>query len=172
VAPTLPILKYPDARLRQSSQPVSDKDFNVKQLVEMMLATMYANNGVGLAAIQVAAPLWIFVVDVSVNHDTPLVFINPTITTFSQEKESALEGCLSFPGVGVDVERSKEVSVRAWNRNGLMFNLTASGLAARAIQHEYEHLDGKLFINHLGVVKRDILKRQLAKRARGRTPRN
>jgi len=162
------IVQFPAMVLRQVSRPVGDADYNIKQLVDAMVSTMASSNGLGLSAIQVGAPLRIFVLDGKLVSEgaQPLVFINPEIVELSEEQQVAEEGCLSFAGVTMTIPRATTARVRAWNREGKMFELSGHGLLARALQHEYEHLDGKLFIDHLPIMKRDILKRKLTKRAK------
>ena len=164
----LKVLHFPDHRLRMVSKAVDDTDYNVRQLVDAMIETMFKLEGAGLSAIQVGAPLRLFVIDgrfISAGSK-PLTFINPEILERSVETDVNGEGCLSFVGVTVPVKRSKSVKVRAWNRDGKMFEITVAGYGARAIQHEYEHLDGKLLIDHLPPISRDIIKRKLLKKAR------
>ena len=147
----LKILKYGDEKLRQKSKEISKVSKKIKILAENMIDTMYANNGVGLAAPQVGENLRMFVIDVSQNDEplNPIVFINPKIIKKSGAIKSN-EGCLSFPKAYVDVRRYKNVMVKALDLNGRSFVLEAKNgeLLARAIQHEYDHLEGILFIDH------------------------
>ena len=147
----LKILKYGDEKLRQKSKEISKVSKKIKMLAENMIDTMYANNGVGLAAPQVGENLRMFVIDVSQDDEplNPIVFINPKIIKKSGAIKSN-EGCLSFPKAYVDVRRYKNVMVKALDLNGRSFVLEAKNgeLLARAIQHEYDHLEGILFIDH------------------------
>jgi len=166
----LPVLRYPNPRLREVSRDVDDAvDRNVKQLVDAMIETMYENKGAGLSAVQVGAPLRVFVLDgdLVTKGMHALVFVNPVLdTTVPSKKEVTEEGCLSFPGVAVEVERFTEVALTAFNRDGKMFTIGLSGYAAKAAQHELDHLEGRLLIDHLSSIKRDILNRKIAKSRR------
>ncbi len=160
------ILHYPDARLREPGKPVAVFDDGVKKLVDDMAETMYAAPGVGLAATQIGEALRVFVIDIA-GEDEPSdlrVFINPEIVE-KAGKQCFREGCLSFPGVTEEVERAATVKVRALDREGKPFELAAEGLLAVAIQHEHDHLEGKLMIDHLGMLKRRIVHKQMIKRA-------
>ena len=161
------ILHYPDKRLRTPGQPVTDFGPDLQVLIDDMAETMYAAPGVGLAAPQIGVSKRLFIVDVAVGDDEPSdlrVFINPEIvdtdgiTTFE-------EGCLSFPGIREEIERAAEVKVRALDRHGEPFELQASGLLAIAIQHENDHLDGKLMVDRMSVLKRRMVHRAMTKRA-------
>ena len=161
----LPIRIYPDKVLRQKASPVDAVTPDIQRLVDDMAETMYAAPGVGLAANQVGVLLRIFVIDTA-NEDDPSdlrVFVNPTILERSGEVVWK-EGCLSFPGVSENVERAEKVVVKALDRNGEPFTLQAEGLLAIAIQHENEHLDGELMIDHLGPVRKRLVQRKLQKR--------
>jgi peptide deformylase len=164
----LNILEYPDKRLREKASPVQAVTPEIQQLVDDMAETMYAAPGVGLAANQVAVLLRIFVIDTA-GEDDPSdlhVFINPEI--LSREGELVWqEGCLSFPGINESVERAEKVRVRALDRDGKTFELEADGLLGVAIQHEYDHLDGKLMIDKLGPIKKRLVQRKMQKRAQG-----
>ena len=161
------ILHYPDKRLRIAAKPVERFDAELKQLVDDMAETMYAAPGVGLAAPQIGVSLRVFVIDVAVSEDAPSdlrVFINPEFI----EKVGEIcyeEGCLSFPGVREEVKRAERVRVRAQDVDGKAFELEADGLLAIAIQHENDHLDGKLMVDHLSVLKRRLVHRAMTKRA-------
>ncbi|MBK8257132.1 MAG: peptide deformylase [Polyangiaceae bacterium] len=160
------ILHYPDPRLRQKAEPVLEMTPEMKKLVDDMAETMYAAPGVGLAATQIGEPHRIFLVDVA-GEDEPSdlrVFINPEIVERRGECVGP-EGCLSFPGVTEDIKRAAEVRVRAQDRDGKSFELEAEGLLAVAIQHELDHLDGVLMVDHMGMLKRRIVQRKLQKRA-------
>jgi len=161
----LTILRFPDPRLRKLALPVETVDDRIRTLVGDMLETMYAAPGIGLAATQVNVQKRIVVMDVSETKDQPLVFINPTL--LEKEGESELEeGCLSVPGFYEAVKRAARVRVSALDRDGDPFELDASGLLAVCIQHEMDHLDGKLFVDYLSALKRDRIRRKLEKQAR------
>jgi peptide deformylase len=165
----LPIVRYPDARLRQTSQPVEAFDDGLRKLVADMSDTMYAANGAGLAAIQVGVPLRLFIVDAEVaggKPDDPVrVFANPELVMISDESQTGDEGCLSFPGVFVPLKRGLRARVRAQDLTGQTFELEGEGLLARAFQHESDHLVGRLLIDMVGPVKREIIKRKMKKEA-------
>jgi peptide deformylase len=160
------ILHYPDPRLREKAKPVAEVTPEIKKLTEDMAETMYAAPGVGLAATQIGEPYRIFVIDTA-NDDEPSqlrVFINPEIL----ERHDAItweEGCLSFPGITEEIDRAAKVKVRALDENGKPFELEAEGLLAVAVQHEYDHLDGVLMIDHMGMLKKRIVDRKMRKRA-------
>ena len=161
------ILHYPDKRLRNKGLPVTDFGPELERLVEDMAETMYAAPGVGLAAPQIGVSKRIFFIDVATGDDQPSdlrVFINPEII----ELVGTLifeEGCLSFPGVHEEVKRAERVSVRAQDITGAFFELEADGLLAVAIQHENDHLNGELMIDHLSLLKRRMVHRAMSKRA-------
>ena len=160
------ILQYPDKRLRNKAEPVDAITPEVIQLIEDMKETMYAAPGCGLAAPQIGVSLRLFIVDTA-NEDEPSelrVFINPEIVT-RIGKVVWEEGCLSFPGVHEDIERAATVVVRATNEKGQPVELEADGLLGVAVQHENDHLDGVLMIDHMGVLKRRMALRKLQKRA-------
>ena len=163
------ILRFPDSRLRQTSVEVRAFDQELRQLVADMTETMVAADGAGLAAIQVGAPLRLFIVDGEVAGDAegspPRVFVNPTIVEISSESQTGDEGCLSFPGVYVPVKRGLKARVRALDVEGKPFELEGAELLARALQHETDHLNGRLLIDQVGPVKREIIKRKLRKDA-------
>lgn len=159
------ILHYPDPRLRQKAEPVASITPAILQLVDDMAETMYAAPGVGLAATQIGEPHRIFLIDIA-SEDEPSnlhVFINPEITKTEGECVNP-EGCLSFPGISEDIKRATKVTVRALDRNGKPFELSADGLLAVAIQHENDHLDGVLMIDRMGALKKRIVQRKLQKR--------
>lgn len=162
---TLEILEYPDPRLRTKAKPVSEVDAKVQQLVEDMFETMYAAPGIGLAASQVNVHQRIIVIDVSENRDTPHVFINPELTLLGGEIESE-EGCLSVPGFYEPVVRFEQVVVNALDQQGQPFNLEAEGMLAVCIQHECDHLEGKLFVDYLSNLKRTRIRKRLDKQRR------
>lgn len=160
------ILHYPDKRLREKGVAIASVTPEIKQLIDDMAETMYAAPGVGLAATQIGEALQLFVIDVAGDNEPSdlRVFINPEIV----ERNGCIdwqEGCLSFPGVTEDVERAEHVKVRALDRDGKPFELEADGLLAVAIQHEYDHLQGVLMIDHLGPLKKRMVHRKMQKRA-------
>jgi peptide deformylase len=162
----LKILEYPDKRLRDKAEQVAAVTPEIQRLVDDMAETMYAAPGIGLAATQVGVPLRVFVIDCA-GEDEPSdlhVFVNPTVTRREGEVVWK-EGCLSFPGVTESVERAAKVRVEALDREGTPFVLEAEGLLAVAIQHETEHLEGVLMIDHLGLVRKRLVQRKLQKRA-------
>jgi peptide deformylase len=159
------ILHYPDKRLRTKGERVAEVTPAIKQLVSDMAETMYAAPGVGLAATQIGVAYQLFVVDVAA-EDEPSdlrVFINPEILEL-RDHVSWTEGCLSFPGVSEEIERAATVRVRAQDQNGQWFELEAEGLLAVAIQHEYDHLQGVLMIDHLGTLKKRLVNRKMQRR--------
>jgi peptide deformylase len=162
-----PILCYPDKRLREPGKDVEVFDAELEALIDDMAETMYAAPGVGLAATQIGVRKRLFIVDAATDDDEPSdlrVFINPEI--LDTEGETTFnEGCLSFPGVREDIDRAAKVRVRALDRHGKPFELEAEGLLAIAIQHENDHLDGKLMIDHLSVLRRRLVHRAMTKRA-------
>lgn len=161
------ILHYPDKRLRDPGRPVTEFGPELQQLVDDMAETMYAAPGVGLAATQIGEAKRLFLIDVATGDDEPSdlrVFVNPEIIERNGEVRWE-EGCLSFPGVHEEIDRAERVKVRAQDRDGKPFELEADGLLAIAIQHENDHLDGKLMVDHLGLIKRRLVHRQMVKRA-------
>jgi peptide deformylase len=160
------ILHYPDKRLREKGLPVPAITIQVQKLVDDMAETMYAAPGVGLAATQIGEALQIFVIDVAEENEPSdlRVFINPEIIGL-EDKILWSEGCLSFPGINEEVERAAKVRVRAQDREGKTFELEAEGLLAVAVQHEYDHLQGVLMIDHLGLLKKRLVNRKMQKRA-------
>lgn len=162
----LPILKYPDPRLRTVALPVAVVDERVRQLVDDMLETMYESQGVGLAATQVDVHLRVIVMDTSDERNRPVVLINPEIVARSEELSFAEEGCLSVPAIYDRVARHASVTVRALDRQGETFELQAEGLTAVCVQHEMDHLLGKVFVEYLSPLKRERIKTRLLKRAR------
>lgn len=162
----LPILKYPDPRLHKVAVPVAQVDDRIRQLVHDMAQTMYAAPGVGLAATQVDVHERVVVIDVSENSNDLLVLINPEITWKSNELETFEEGCLSVPGVYDEVERAAQVRVKALDENGKAFELDADGLLAVCIQHELDHLQGKVFVEYLSRLKQTRLKARIKKHER------
>ncbi len=159
----LTILEYPDPRLRTIAKPVQQFDKALQQLIDDMLETMYTAPGIGLAASQVNVHLQLLVMDISENKDQPLVFINPVLSIIDDELESYDEGCLSVPGYYETVTRPKNVKITALDRHGKNFTMTDSGLLAICIQHEMDHLNGKLFVDYLSPLKRNRIKSKLEK---------
>jgi peptide deformylase len=162
----LNILRYPDPRLHTVAQPVAGVDERIRTLAADMLETMYAESGVGLAATQVDVHLRLIVMDTSDSRDRPLVLINPEITWASDELALAEEGCLSVPQVYDKVERHARVKVRALDRDGQPFELDAEGLSAVCVQHEMDHLRGKVFVEYLSLLKRDRIRTKMLKKGR------
>ena len=155
--------------LRQQAAPVARVDDVVRQLVDDLLETMRAAKGVGLAANQIGVARRVAVVDIGEEDPPPLVLINPAILERSDEQETAEEGCLSIPEIFGDVERHARVVVEALDRDGKKFRAEAQGYKARAIQHEIDHLDGILFLDHLSAVKRSLLLAKWKKSRKGQT---
>jgi peptide deformylase len=165
----LDILHYPDARLHTVAKPVQAVDARIRTLIDDMAETMYAAPGIGLAATQVNVHERVVVIDISETHDALQVFINPEIVAQSGTEESE-EGCLSVPGIFDKVTRAERVTVRALDRNGQPFQLEADGLLAVCIQHEMDHLMGKVFVDYLSNLKRNRIKSRLLKQAREHRP--
>jgi peptide deformylase len=161
----LNILRYPDARLHKTAAPVTVFDESLKKLVRDMAETMYAAPGVGLAASQVDVHKQIIVIDVSERHDSLVVLVNPEIVEASGVSDIE-EGCLSVPNVYDIVERAERVKVRAFDQNGNPLTLEAQGLLAVCIQHELDHLKGKVFVEHLSQLKQQRVRAKLAKQLR------
>ncbi len=159
----LPILCYPDPRLHKIAQPVAVVDERVRAIVDDMFATMYDASGIGLAATQVDVHERIVVIDVSEERDQPLVLINPEITWASDETRMGDEGCLSVPGIYDGVERALAVHVRALDRDGQTRVIEAEDLLAVCVQHEMDHLLGKVFVEYLSPLKRTRIKTKLLK---------
>jgi peptide deformylase len=162
----LTILRYPDPRLHTIAKPVAHVDERIRSLVADMLATMYDANGIGLAASQIDVHERVVVIDVSDERDQPIVLINPEITYASPEKQKADEGCLSVPDIYDGVERSVAVTVRAHDLQGQVREISAEGLLAVCVQHELDHLIGKVFVQYLSPLKRNRIKTKLEKAAR------
>jgi peptide deformylase len=164
----LPIITLPDPLLRKVSQPVERVDADLLQLADDMLETMYAAPGVGLAAVQVGAPRRLIVLDTSEKEaePSPLVLINPGIVSLGSDLRVHEEGCLSIPDVRIDIERPASLTLRYIDRNGKPQEMAADGLLATAIQHEIDHLNGKLIIDFLTRLKRDIIIRKFKKQAK------
>ena len=162
----LNILRYPDPRLHTVARPVAAVDDRIRQLADDMLETMYASDGVGLAATQVDVHERVLVMDTSEKRDQPQVLINPEITWTSPEFAVAEEGCLSVPQIYDKVERPARVKVTALGRDGRPFELNAEGLSAVCVQHELDHLNGKVFVEYLSLLKRDRIKTKMLKKTR------
>jgi peptide deformylase len=162
----LPILRFPDPRLHQVARPVSQVDASLQPLIDDMFDTMYAAKGIGLAATQVDVHQRIIVIDVSEARNEPLVLINPTLTWASPERQKGDEGCLSVPGIYDGVERSVAVRVEALDRHGQVQVIEADDLLAVCIQHEMDHLMGKVFVEYLSPLKRNRIKTKLLKEER------
>jgi peptide deformylase len=158
----LPILEFPDPRLRTRAQPVAQVDGAMRTLIDDMFQTMYAAPGIGLAATQVNVHKRLLVVDVSEARNQPLALINPEIVARDGIEESE-EGCLSVPGIYDKVTRADKIRVRALDRNGKQVEFNADGLLAVCIQHEMDHLEGKLFVDYLSELKRTRIRKKLEK---------
>ncbi len=161
----LEILHYPDPRLRNKATPVETVDESIRQLGADMLETMYAAPGIGLAATQVNIHKRLLVVDVSENKESPLCLINPRILS-SEGSEEMEEGCLSVPGIYETVQRAEHIRFRALNLEGEVFEMQVEGLLAVCIQHEIDHLDGKLFVDYLSPLKQRRIRKKLEKHQR------
>ena len=161
----LTILEFPDPRLRTRAAPVQGVDDALRALIDDMFETMYDAPGIGLAATQVDVHRRFMVIDVSEEKNAPLVFINPEILE-REGTETCQEGCLSVPGIYADVKRAERLRVRALDRHGEVFEMDADGLLAVCIQHEMDHLDGKLFVDYLSPLKREMVRKKLEKQRR------
>ena len=159
----LQILEFPDPRLRTLAQPVEVVDDQIRELIDDMFETMYDAPGIGLAATQVNVHKRIVVMDLSEDKNEPMVFINPEVEVLTGEPEEMQEGCLSVPGFYETVMRVPHANVRALDRNGKAFETEARGLMAVCIQHEIDHLNGKLFVDYLSNMKRSRIRRKLEK---------
>ena len=162
----LNILRYPDPRLHTVARAVAEVDARIARLVDDMIETMYASEGIGLAATQVDVHERVIVMDVTESRDEPLVLINPEITWRSEDTLMAEEGCLSVPTVYDSVKRHARVKVRALDRHGQAFELEADELLAVCVQHEMDHLLGKVFVDYLSLLKRNRIRSKLLKRQR------
>lgn len=158
----LSILQHPDTRLRQKTRPVTAFDASLQKLIDDLFETMYAAPGVGLAANQCGVQLRLAVMDCSEDHSQPLVLANPEILA-ADDRQDMEEGCLSVPEIRDTVPRFNRLRLRALDRNGQPFELDAEGLAAQCIQHEIDHLDGKLYIDYLSSLKRERIKKKMLK---------
>lgn len=161
----LDVLTYPDPRLRKQAVPVKIVDDDIRQLVDDMAETMYAAPGIGLAAVQVNIQKRVIVLDISDDQSDLRVFIDPKITEKTGQLESE-EGCLSVPGVYAPVSRANSIVVNALDRSGREFTLDASGMLAVCIQHEVDHLDGKIFVDYLSRMRQERIRKKLSKQAR------
>jgi peptide deformylase len=164
----LTILEFPDPRLRTKATAVEAFDAALQQLIDDMFDTMYTAPGIGLAATQVDVHRQLLVLDVSETKDQPMVFINPQIVAREGEQVYQ-EGCLSVPGIYADVTRANSIRVQALDRRGEPFTIDADGLLAICIQHEMDHLAGKVFVDYLSPLKRDLVRRKLEKNRRNRS---
>ena len=161
----LPILEFPDPRLRTVAKPVEHVDKRIRQLIDDMFETMYEAPGIGLAATQVDFHQRLMVLDISEDKSQPMVFINAEIL-HREGSQVYQEGCLSVPGIYADVTRANSVTVKALDRDGKPFQIDADGLLAVCIQHEMDHLAGKVFVDYLSPLKRELVKKKLAKQRR------
>ncbi|WP_313027400.1 peptide deformylase [Pseudomonas lopnurensis] len=159
----LNILEFPDPRLRTIAKPVDVVDDGIRQLIDDMFETMYDAPGIGLAATQVNVHKRVVVMDLSEGKSEPRVFINPEFEPLTDEMDQYQEGCLSVPGFYENVDRPQKVRVKALDRDGQPYELIAEGLLAVCIQHECDHLNGKLFVDYLSNLKRDRIKKKLEK---------
>ena len=159
----LPILKYPDPRLRNKAKEVQTVNKKTQSLIDDMFETMIDAKGIGLAATQVDVHERVIVMDLSEDRSDPRIFINPSIEVLDETTQPYDEGCLSIPGVYETVERPNHVMITAKDRNGDIFNEEAKGLLAVCIQHEIDHLDGKLFVDYLSNLKRQLIRKKMKK---------
>lgn len=166
----LSILRYPDPRLQRVARPVAAVDERIRRLVDDMLETMYAADGVGLAATQVDVHERVIVLDTSEQRDRPRVLINPELVALSQEMAVNEEGCLSVPQTYDKVQRHARVTVRALDRDGQTYQFDAEGLESVCVQHEMDHLVGKVFVEYLSALKRDRIRTRMLKKARDEPP--
>ena len=162
----LNILEFPDPRLRTIAKAVERVDDDLRQLIDDMFETMYDAPGIGLAATQVNVHKRLVGMDLSEDKNEPLVFINPEFESLTDEVDQYQEGCLSVPGFYENVDRPQKVKIKALDRDGQPFELIAEGLLAVCIQHECDHLNGKLFVDYLSTLKRDRIKKKLEKQHR------
>ena len=160
----LKILVFPDPRLRTLAEPIMDFDDNLKKLSEDMLETMYEGSGIGLAATQVNVHKRIIVVDISEEKNSPLILVNPTLKKIiNPEKKSYSEGCLSVPGFYEELSRPSSVEINASDVNGDEVNIVTEGLLSVVIQHEMDHLDGKMMVDFISNIKREMMRKKLLK---------
>jgi len=160
----LPILEYPDQRLRTVAKPVTEVDDRIRKIIDDMFETMYDAPGIGLAATQVNIHERIITIDTSEDKNEPLVFINPEVTVLEGDLETMQEGCLSVPGFYEDVTRIEHCLVKALDKDGKPFELECTGLLAVCIQHEIDHLEGKLMVDYISPLKRNRIKDKLEKK--------
>ena len=165
----LHILRYPDPKLHTVAKPVAKVDARIQQLVDDMLETMYAADGVGLAATQVDVHERVIVIDTSETRDNPCILINPELIERSDEMSFSDEGCLSVPAIYDKVKRHARVTVRALNREGETCEYAVDGLMSVCVQHEMDHLQGKVFVEYLSALKRDRIKTKMLKKTRDET---
>ena len=158
------ILEFPDMRLRTIATPVTDFDSSLSTLIKDMLETMYSAGGIGLAATQIDVHQRILVIDVSETRDKPQIFVNPTFTVSDQQNLDYDEGCLSIPGFYETISRPKGVVIHSQDQYGKHFDLEADGILAVCIQHEIDHLDGKLMVDYISRLKRDRIRSKLEKK--------
>lgn len=156
------ILHYPNPTLRNIAEPVTTVDKEIQTLIADMFETMYEDNGIGLAATQIGLTVRVFVIDAGETKKNPLAFVNPVIIE-QEGKQLCPEGCLSLPGIFSKISRANKVKIKAQDETGKEFILEADGLMAIVIQHELDHLNGKLFIDHLSPLKKQLLKKKLKK---------
>ena len=167
----LDILKFPDPRLRKKALPVTAVDASIRKISRDMFETMYEANGIGLAATQVDIQKRIIVLDISEQHDRPVCLINPEILN-TEGQELSEEGCLSVPGFFETVKRAEKIKVRALDENGKTLEIQADGMLAVCIQHEIDHLEGKLFVDYLSALKRQRIRKKLEKGTQGAPRKN
>lgn len=164
-----PIVTWPDPVLREPARAVDSVTEETQRLYRDLVDTMYAHSGVGIAAIQIGEPVQMFLVEAAVaggnESDDPVAFINPEIVWTSEDKERADEGCLSFPGVFVPIERPARARIRAMNIQGETFELDGEGLLGRAFQHEHDHLTGRLLVDFVGPLKKQMIRKKLKREA-------
>lgn len=159
----LDILEFPDPRLRTEAKPVKAVDHALRKLTDDMLETMYDAPGIGLAATQINVHQRVIVIDITEDKSAPLVFINPQLAPISDATEESQEGCLSVPGFYETVQRPEKVRIDALNRDGKPFTMECDGLLAVCIQHEVDHLNGKLFVDYISPLKRNRIRKKLEK---------
>jgi peptide deformylase len=159
----LDILEFPDSRLRTIAKPIAQVDDALRQVIDDMFETMYDAPGIGLAASQVNFHKQLIVVDISDDNSAPLVFINPQLEVLDEDLAEYDEGCLSVPGFYETVSRPRQIKVKAIDRNGEPFEMVTDGLLATCIQHEMDHLNGKLFVDYLSTIKRQRIRSKLEK---------
>ena len=164
----LKILKFPDPKLRTKAKPVKQVDDGIRQIIADMFDTMYKAPGIGLAATQVDIHQQIIVIDISKDKNQPLCLINPVLLK-QEGKQHTEEGCLSVPEIYEDVERAESITVQALNQQGESFSLATNGLLAVCIQHEMDHLKGKLFVDYLSSLKRERIRKKLKKLKKGKS---